>query len=115
MPKVIDGLAEEFLRLYKAVSNFSRNGAVQAHIELGALRECTALYASPRSEQLFDDAQECFSKLSKSLYFLSKSNFKTCKATTSTNHWLRRSPNSGQHFGKVPRRYDDTIDGIARL
>ena len=56
LPKVIDGLAEEFVRLFKAVSNFSRNGAIQASIELGALRECTALYASPRSKQLFDEA-----------------------------------------------------------
>jgi len=56
LPKVIDGLAEEFVRLFKAVSKFSRNGAVQAHVELGALRECTALYVSPRSEQLFDEA-----------------------------------------------------------
>ena len=58
LPKVIDGLGEEFLRLFKAVSKFSRNGGLQARTEILALRECTALYNSPRSEQLFDDALE---------------------------------------------------------
>ena len=55
LPKVIDGLGEEFARLLGAVKKFSKSGGLQARIELLALRECTALYNSPRSEQLFDE------------------------------------------------------------
>ena len=55
LPKVIDGLGEEFARLLGAVKKFSKSGGLQARIELLDLRECTALYNSPRSEQLFDE------------------------------------------------------------
>ena len=53
LPKVIDGLGEEFVRLLSSVSKFSANGGLQARIEIMAIRECTALYNSPRSQLWF--------------------------------------------------------------
>lgn len=56
LPKVIDGLGDEFVRLLGSVSKFSAHGGLQARIEIRAIEECTALYSSPRSKELFEEA-----------------------------------------------------------
>lgn len=56
LPKVIDGLGDEFVRLLGSVSKFSPHGGLQARIEIRAIEECTALYSSPRSKELFAEA-----------------------------------------------------------
>ena len=56
LPKIIDGLGDEFVRLLGSVSKFSAHGGLQARIEIRAIEECTALYSSPRSKELFEEA-----------------------------------------------------------
>ena len=38
------------------MSKFSAHGGLQARIEIRAIEECTALYSSPRSKELFEEA-----------------------------------------------------------
>uniref|UniRef100_A0A2K6DPK3 Exocyst complex component 2 n=2 Tax=Macaca nemestrina TaxID=9545 RepID=A0A2K6DPK3_MACNE len=50
LSKVVEAVSEELSRLMQCVSSFSRNGALQARLEICALRDTVAVYLTPESK-----------------------------------------------------------------
>uniref|UniRef100_A0A3P8ZC02 Exocyst complex component 2 n=1 Tax=Esox lucius TaxID=8010 RepID=A0A3P8ZC02_ESOLU len=44
LTRIVDGVAEEMSRLMQCVSSFSKNGAIQARLEINALRDAVSSY-----------------------------------------------------------------------
>uniref|UniRef100_A0A8C8AIN7 Exocyst complex component 2 n=1 Tax=Otus sunia TaxID=257818 RepID=A0A8C8AIN7_9STRI len=51
MSRVVEAVSEELSRLMQCVSSFSKNGALQARLEICALRDTVAIYLTPESKQ----------------------------------------------------------------
>ncbi|XP_045407518.1 exocyst complex component 2 isoform X1 [Lemur catta] len=64
LSKVVEAVSEELSRLMQCVSAFSRNGALQARLEICALRDTVALYLTPESKSSFKQAVEALPQLS---------------------------------------------------
>uniref|UniRef100_A0A8C5XCP4 Exocyst complex component 2 n=1 Tax=Microcebus murinus TaxID=30608 RepID=A0A8C5XCP4_MICMU len=64
LSKVVEAVSEELSRLMQCVSTFSRNGALQARLEICALRDTVALYLTPESKSSFKQALEALPQLS---------------------------------------------------
>nr|XP_004666199.1 exocyst complex component 2 [Jaculus jaculus]XP_044992574.1 exocyst complex component 2 [Jaculus jaculus]XP_044992575.1 exocyst complex component 2 [Jaculus jaculus] len=64
LAKVIEAVSEELSRLMQCVSSFSKNGALQARLEICALRDTVAVYLTPGSRSSFKQALEALPQLS---------------------------------------------------
>ncbi|NXJ37551.1 EXOC2 protein, partial [Ciconia maguari] len=64
MSRVIEAVSEELSRLMQCVSSFSKNGALQARLEICALRDTVAIYLTPESNSSFKQALEALPQLS---------------------------------------------------
>ncbi|XP_064299568.1 exocyst complex component 2 isoform X2 [Phalacrocorax carbo] len=62
--RVVEAVSEELSRLMQCVSSFSRNGALQARLEICALRDTVAIYLTPESNSSFKQALEALPQLS---------------------------------------------------
>ncbi|CAL8309234.1 unnamed protein product [Lota lota] len=58
LSKIVDSVAEEMCRLMHCVPSFSKNGAMQARLELWALRDAVACYLTADSNENFKQALE---------------------------------------------------------
>ncbi|XP_076469821.1 exocyst complex component 2-like [Babylonia areolata] len=65
MEKVTEAVVEEVTRLIHCVHAFGAHGALQARLELMALRETVALYSTKKTDTAFNDALKCIPALSK--------------------------------------------------
>ncbi|NXG68645.1 EXOC2 protein, partial [Baryphthengus martii] len=64
MSRVVEAVSEELSRLMQCVSSFSKNGALQARLEICALRDAVAIYLTPESSSSFKQALEALPQLS---------------------------------------------------
>ncbi|XP_047932064.1 exocyst complex component 2 isoform X2 [Anser cygnoides] len=64
MSRIVEAVSEELSRLMQCVSSFSRNGALQARLEICALRDTVAIYLTPESNSSFKQALEALPQLS---------------------------------------------------
>ncbi|XP_071399779.1 exocyst complex component 2 isoform X2 [Centroberyx affinis] len=63
LSKIVESVAEEMSRLMQCVSSFSKNGALQARLELCALRDAIASYLSGESNASFKLALDALPQL----------------------------------------------------
>ncbi|XP_041103943.1 exocyst complex component 2 [Polyodon spathula] len=63
LSRIVDAVAEEMSRLMQCVSSFSKNGALQARLELCALQDAIASYLSSEGSQSFKQALEALPQL----------------------------------------------------
>ncbi|KAM9530347.1 exocyst complex component 2-like isoform 4-T11 [Salvelinus alpinus] len=63
LTRIIEGVAEEISRLMQCVSSFSKNGAIQARLEIDSLRDAVASYLSSESHASFKQALEVLPQL----------------------------------------------------
>ncbi|ERE79950.1 exocyst complex component 2 [Cricetulus griseus] len=63
LARVVEAVSEELSRLMQCVSCFSRNGALQARLEICALRDTVAIYLTPESRSSFKQALEALPQL----------------------------------------------------
>ncbi|XP_039766898.1 exocyst complex component 2-like [Ornithorhynchus anatinus] len=64
LSKIVEAVFEELSRLMQCVSSFSKNGALQAKLEICALRDAMAVYLTPESRSSFKQALEALPQLS---------------------------------------------------
>lgn len=64
LSKVVEAVSEELSRLMQCVSSFSKNGALQARLEICALRDTVAVHLTPESKSSFKQALESLPQLS---------------------------------------------------
>ncbi|XP_078544151.1 exocyst complex component 2 [Lissotriton helveticus] len=64
LSRIVEAVAEEISRLMQCVSSFSRNGALQARLEICALRDAVAVYLTDESRSSFKQALEALPQLS---------------------------------------------------
>ncbi|KAM5321098.1 exocyst complex component 2 isoform 2-T6 [Glossophaga mutica] len=64
LSKVVEAVSEELSRLMQCVSSFSKNGALQARLEICALRDTVAVHLTPESKSSFKQALEALPQLS---------------------------------------------------
>lgn len=63
LSRIVESVADEMCRLMQCVSSFSRNGALQARLELCALRDAVATYLNPNSNASFKLALDSLPQL----------------------------------------------------
>ncbi|RXN26583.1 Exocyst complex component 2 [Labeo rohita] len=63
LSKIIEAVAEEMSRLMQCVSSFSKNGALQARLEICALRDAVDPYLTSESRTSFKQALEALPQL----------------------------------------------------
>ncbi|KAI5090576.1 exocyst complex component 2, partial [Silurus meridionalis] len=63
LSKIVESVAEEMSRLMQCVSSFSKNGALQARLEICALRDAVVCYLTPDSQASFKQAVEALPQL----------------------------------------------------
>ncbi|KAK6308797.1 hypothetical protein J4Q44_G00202600 [Coregonus suidteri] len=63
LTRIIEGVAEEMSRLMQCVSSFSKDGAIQARLEIDSLRDAVASYLSSESHASFKQALEVLPQL----------------------------------------------------
>uniref|UniRef100_A0A8C8VR26 Exocyst complex component 2 n=1 Tax=Pelusios castaneus TaxID=367368 RepID=A0A8C8VR26_9SAUR len=63
LSRIVEVVAEELSRLMQCVSSFSENGALQARLEICALRDAVAIYLTPESKSSFKQALEALPQL----------------------------------------------------
>ncbi|XP_048364225.1 exocyst complex component 2 [Sphaerodactylus townsendi] len=64
LSRIVEAVAEELSRLMQCVSSFSRNGALQARLEICALRDAVAVFLTSESHSSFKQALEGLPQLS---------------------------------------------------
>ncbi|XP_036744561.2 exocyst complex component 2 isoform X1 [Manis pentadactyla] len=64
LSKVVEAVSEELSRLMQCVSSFSKHGALQARLEICALRDTVAVHLTPESKSSFKQALEALPQLS---------------------------------------------------
>uniref|UniRef100_A0A669P6H6 Exocyst complex component 2 n=1 Tax=Phasianus colchicus TaxID=9054 RepID=A0A669P6H6_PHACC len=64
MSRIVEAVSEELSRLMQCVSSFSKNGALQARLEICALRDTVAIYLTPDSNSSFKQALEALPQIS---------------------------------------------------
>ncbi|XP_023607173.1 exocyst complex component 2 isoform X2 [Myotis lucifugus] len=64
LSRVVEAVSEELSRLMQCVSSFSKNGALQARLEICALRDTVAVHLTPESRSSFKQALEALPQLS---------------------------------------------------
>ncbi|KAK2864111.1 hypothetical protein Q7C36_003265 [Tachysurus vachellii] len=63
LSKIVESVAEELSRLMQCVSSFSKNGALQARLEICALKDAVVCYLTPESHASFKQAVEALPQL----------------------------------------------------
>ncbi|KAB5539898.1 hypothetical protein PHYPO_G00094460 [Pangasianodon hypophthalmus] len=63
LSKIVESVAEEMSRLMQCVSSFSKNGALQARLEICALKDAVVCYLTPDSQASFKQAVEALPQL----------------------------------------------------
>ncbi|KAF4082429.1 hypothetical protein AMELA_G00151670 [Ameiurus melas] len=63
LSKIVESVAEEMIRLMQCVSSFSKNGALQARLEICALKDAVVCYLTPESQASFKQAVEALPQL----------------------------------------------------
>ncbi|XP_053470005.1 exocyst complex component 2 isoform X1 [Ictalurus furcatus] len=63
LSKIVESVAEEMSRLMQCVSSFSKNGALQARLEICALKDAVVCYLTPESQASFKQAVEALPQL----------------------------------------------------
>lgn len=63
LSRIIESVAEEMSRLMQCVSSFSKNGALQARLEICALKDAVAAYLTTESRASFKQALEALPQL----------------------------------------------------
>ncbi|XP_075069089.1 exocyst complex component 2 [Mixophyes fleayi] len=63
MSRIVEAVGEELSRLMQCVSSFSRNGALQARLEICSLRDAIAIYLTSDSKASFKQALEALPQL----------------------------------------------------
>ncbi|MCI4389499.1 hypothetical protein PGIGA_G00098770 [Pangasianodon gigas] len=63
LSKIVESVAEEISRLMQCVSSFSKNGALQARLEICALKDAVVCYLTPDSQASFKQAVEALPQL----------------------------------------------------
>uniref|UniRef100_H3CS19 Exocyst complex component 2 n=1 Tax=Tetraodon nigroviridis TaxID=99883 RepID=H3CS19_TETNG len=63
LSKIIESVADEMCRLMQCVSSFSKNGALQARLEICALRDAVSTYLNPESIASFKLALDALPQL----------------------------------------------------
>ncbi|XP_004695047.1 PREDICTED: exocyst complex component 2 [Condylura cristata] len=64
LSRVVEAVSEELSRLMQCVSSFSKNGALQARLEICALQDTVAVHLTPDSKCSFKQALEALPQLS---------------------------------------------------
>ncbi|KAK0062725.1 exocyst complex component 2 [Biomphalaria pfeifferi] len=64
MKKITESVCEELSRLIQCVPDFNAGGAIQARLELEALRSMTRIYNTPKVQSCFKEAFDCIPELS---------------------------------------------------
>ncbi|KAF7246054.1 Exocyst complex component 2 [Varanus komodoensis] len=64
LSRIVEAVAEELSRLMQCDLSFSRNGALQARLEICALRDAVAVYLTSESNSSFKQALEALPQLS---------------------------------------------------
>uniref|UniRef100_A0A8C5WPW5 Exocyst complex component 2 n=1 Tax=Laticauda laticaudata TaxID=8630 RepID=A0A8C5WPW5_LATLA len=64
LSRIVEAVAEELSRLMQCVSSFSRNGALQARLEICALRHSVSVFLTSESNSSFKQALEALPQLS---------------------------------------------------
>ncbi|ETE71354.1 Exocyst complex component 2, partial [Ophiophagus hannah] len=64
LSRIVEAVAEELSRLMQCVSSFSRNGALQARLEICALRDSMSVFLTSESNSSFKQALEALPQLS---------------------------------------------------
>ncbi|KAM4705416.1 exocyst complex component 2 [Rhinophrynus dorsalis] len=64
MSRIVEAVGDELSRLMQCVPSFSRNGALQARLEICALRDAIAVYLTNDSKSSFKQAMEALPQLS---------------------------------------------------
>ncbi|XP_070603271.1 exocyst complex component 2 isoform X2 [Erythrolamprus reginae] len=64
LSRIVEAVAEELSRLMQCVSSFSRNGALQARLEICALRDSVSVFLTSESKSNFKQALEALPQLS---------------------------------------------------
>ncbi|XP_069586851.1 exocyst complex component 2 isoform X1 [Ranitomeya imitator] len=64
MARIVEAVGEELCRLMQCVSSFSRNGALQARLEISALKDVVSIYLTDEIRCTFDQALEAIPQLS---------------------------------------------------
>ncbi|XP_056377020.1 exocyst complex component 2 isoform X2 [Hyla sarda] len=64
MSRIVEAVGEELCRLMQCVSSFSRNGALQARLEICALKDAVSIYLTDEIRSTFDQALEAIPQLS---------------------------------------------------
>uniref|UniRef100_A0A3B3Y4M7 Exocyst complex component 2 n=1 Tax=Poecilia mexicana TaxID=48701 RepID=A0A3B3Y4M7_9TELE len=63
LSRIVESVADEMCRLMQCVSSFSKNGALQARLELSTLRDAVAAYLNPDSNASFKQALDSLPQL----------------------------------------------------
>ncbi|TSK58001.1 Exocyst complex component 2 [Bagarius yarrelli] len=63
LSKIVESVAEEMSRLMQCVSSFSKNGALQARLEICALKDAVVCYLTSESQASFKQAVEALPQL----------------------------------------------------
>ncbi|MEQ2257201.1 Exocyst complex component 2 [Ilyodon furcidens] len=63
LSRIVESVADEMCRLMQCVSSFSKNGALQARLELCALRDAVTAYLNPDSNTSFRQALDSLPQL----------------------------------------------------
>ncbi|KAI1889220.1 hypothetical protein AGOR_G00176870 [Albula goreensis] len=63
LSRIVESVSEEMSRLMQCVSSFSKNGALQARLEICALRDAIACYLTAESNTSFKQALEALPQL----------------------------------------------------
>ncbi|XP_066578867.1 exocyst complex component 2 isoform X2 [Amia ocellicauda] len=63
LSRIVEAVSEEMSRLMQCVSSFSKNGALQARLEICALRDAIASYLTAESNHSFKQALEALPQL----------------------------------------------------
>ncbi|XP_030616063.1 exocyst complex component 2 isoform X3 [Delphinapterus leucas] len=64
LSRLVEAVSEELSRLMQCVSSFSKNGALQARLEICTLRDTVAAHLTPESRSSFKQALEALPQLS---------------------------------------------------
>ncbi|XP_059967119.1 exocyst complex component 2 [Mesoplodon densirostris] len=64
LSRVVEAVSEELSRLMQCVSSFSKNGALQARLDICTLRDTVAAHLTPESRSSFKQALEALPQLS---------------------------------------------------
>lgn len=84
LPKIVETIAEELYRLMSCVKKFSKEGAQQARVDIGALTEFFECYLSENAQMHFKEALNVIPTLERADMVLVEDIIKQCKGRMKT-------------------------------